>query len=109
MGNQAQVMRAAALKSYVVFRVKVIEFLDIGALRQSLKRGEIGPYTPAYRTSKDFAESLRTVQLSWFTIFIDQSKDGMNVLELWKDLFPNRREFVESAWERMRPAWNLLR
>ncbi len=109
MGNQAAAMRANALRRYVVFRVKAIEFLDIGALRQSLKKGEFCPRTPVARTAADFADSLRTVQLSWFAVFIDQSKGGMDVIELWKELFPNRKVDIKQAWDRMKPAWKILR
>lgn len=102
-------MRKHALRRYVVFRVKAIEFLDIAALRQSLKKGEVCPPTPVGRTSGDFADSLRTIQLSWFAVFVDKSKDGMNVIELWKELFPNHKTRIEQAWDRMKTAWDTLR
>ncbi len=102
-------MRRHALRRYVVFRVKAIEFLDIGALWQSLNKNEFCPKTPVGRTTNDFADSLRTVQLSWFALFVDKSRDGLNVIELWKQLFPKHRVGIESAWQRMKPAWDILR
>ncbi len=102
-------MRKHALRRYLVFRVKVIEFLDIAALWQDLTRGNLCPHAPAGRKSKDFADSLRTVLLSWFALFVDKTKDGMNVIELWKELFPKRKTQIEEAWDRMKPAWDILR
>ena len=97
------------MRRYVVFRVKAIEFLDIGALRQALNKGEVVPSTPVGRIPRDFADSLRTVQLSWFAIFIDKSKDGMDVIKLWKELFPKYKTQIEEAWARMEPAWHVVR
>jgi hypothetical protein len=42
-------------------------------------------------------------------LFIDKSKDGMDVIPLWKELFPHLRHDIETAWIRMEPAWNLIR
>jgi hypothetical protein len=102
-------MRKHALRRYLVFRVKVIEFLDIVALWHDLTQGRPWPHVPASRKPRDFADSLRTVLLSWFALFIDKSKDGMDVIELWKQLFPSRRTQIEGAWCRMKPAWDILR
>jgi hypothetical protein len=104
-----QEMRKHALRRYIVYRVKAVEFLDLGALRRGLESGDFCPRTPVNRISTDFVESLRTVQLSWFAIFVDKSKDGMDVIKLWKELFPNHRHQIEEAWNRMKPAWDVLR
>ncbi len=102
-------MRKHTLRQYVVFRVKAIEYLDIGALRQGLKDNTLCPPTSVGRTSNDFADSLRTVQLSWFAIFIDKTKGGMDVIKLWKELFPSYHTEIDEAWHRMKPAWSILR
>jgi hypothetical protein len=105
-GNE---MRKRTLRQYVVFRVKAIEFLDIGALRQGLKNNTFCPPTPVGRTSNDFADSLRTAQLSWLAIFIDKTKGGMDVIKLWRELFPRHQPQIDEAWHRMEPAWSILR
>jgi hypothetical protein len=102
-------MRKSALRRYVVFRVKAIEFLDIVTIRQGLKFGTLIPPNPVGRTPADFSESLRTVQLSWFAIFIDKSKDGMDVIALWKELFPLHKAQIEETWNRIEPTWPILR
>jgi hypothetical protein len=100
-------MRRYALRRYLVFRVKLIEFLDMAGLWKLLGADELRPVNPAGRQPKDFADSLRTALLSWFALFID--KNGTDVIELWKELFPTRKAQIEEAWERMKPAWNTLR
>ena len=81
-------MRKQALRRYLVFRVKVVEFFDIGALRQGVKTQQFSVPTPVGRVSSDFADSLRTVQLSWLALLIDKSNGGMHAIKLWSELFP---------------------
>jgi len=100
-------MRRQRLREYLVFRVKLIEFLDIVGLWRLLKERSVSSKTPVPRTCRDFADSLRTPLLSWFALFID--KNGMNVIELWKELFPSHSAEIDAAWNRMKPAWDILR
>lgn len=103
-------MRKSALRRYLVFRVKAVEFLDIAALRQTLVSIN-APLSgiPVTRSTTDFAGSLRTYQLSCFALFIDKSKDGMNVIELWKQLFPELASQIAATWAEIEKPWQLLR
>ena len=74
-------LRKAFLRRYLVYRVKAIEFFDLSAVRQGLLAHKITVPTPVGRTNDDFVAGLRTVLLSWMALFIDKSKDGMDVLE----------------------------
>jgi hypothetical protein len=53
------------------------------------------------------ADSLKTIQISWLALFVD--KNGMNVIELWKRVFPQHAELVKEAWAKMEPTWPVLR
>jgi len=53
------------------------------------------------------ADSLKTVQLSWLALFVD--KNGMNVIELWKQVYPQHAKLVQKAWAKMEPTWPVLR
>src|SRR5260370_25682520 len=74
-------MRKAALRRYVVFRIKAVEFLDLNILRQTLRGNQINP-SPVVRLPIFMSNSVRTVVLSWFALFFH--KNGLNVLDLWK-------------------------
>jgi hypothetical protein len=99
-------MRKAALRRYVVFRIKAIEFLDLNTLRQTLRGHQINP-APGLRSPTFMSNSLRTVVLSWFALFVD--KNGLNVIQLWTTLFPKYAQKVNEAWTRMEPAWSAIR
>jgi hypothetical protein len=99
-------MRKSALRRYVVFRVKAIEFLDLNALRDGLVKGAIN-YAELMRPPKFMAQSLRTVVLSYFALFVD--KNGLNVIELWKELFANHKNKIDEVWIRIEPTWKTIR
>jgi hypothetical protein len=110
-----QELRKSALRRYIVFRVKAIEFLDLLALRQSLRDPQLAnmnvplPSFPSGRPAVFVSDSIRTVILSWFCVFIDKSKDGMDVIKLWSTMFPDHADRIEAAWKRIEPAWEVLR
>jgi len=127
VATPAEVARQRALRNYVVFRVKAIEFLDILALysrlraipmnqEQLLAAKKTVPQGQgldhllgflAFRPPKFSADSLKTVAVSWFALFID--KNGMDVIDLWCEVFPKHATKTRAAWRRMEPAWQLLR
>jgi hypothetical protein len=110
-------MRVSALRRYIVFRIKAMEFLDLNSLRETLRmvykkdRNATVPLPGFSRLRPPIyvSDSVRTVVLSWFCVFIDQSKDGMDVTRLWIELFPKHATRVEDAWGKMKSAWPILR
>ncbi len=73
-------LRKAFLRRYLVYRVEAIEFFDLAAIRQALLANQLTVPAPVGRINDDFAAGLRTVLLSWMALFIDKSKDGMDVI-----------------------------
>lgn len=106
----AKERRRDALWRYIVFRIKAIEFLDLNAIRMYLIANANNPaaqVSPSFRPPLFASDSIRTVVLSWFALFID--KNGMDVTKLWIELFPHYKSKVEEARVRMAPAWDAIR
>jgi len=99
-------MRKSALRRYVVFRIKAMEFLDLNTVRDGLLKGGIN-YAKHLRPPKFMAQSIRTVVLSYFALFVD--KNGLNVIDLWKQIFPDHEKTVEEVWTRIKPTWDTIR
>ena len=117
--------RKSALRKYVVFRVKAIEFLDLLVLYNGLRANKMSEaemlaakgkaatgLVPLvsflhFRPSQFVADSIRTVVVSWFALFVD--KNGMDAIKLWCQVFPEHAAKTEEAWKRMEPAWDILR
>src|SRR6478672_7820718 len=97
-------LRKSALRRYVVFRIKAVEFLDLLALFNCLRANKMrqeemmaarqqaaSGLVPLlsflnFRPSPFVADSLKTVVVSWFGLFID--KNGMDAIKLWCEVFP---------------------
>jgi len=56
-----------------------------------------------------FASSMRTVAISWLATFVDQSRDGMNVFDLWRRLFPKHRDEIDRVWAQLEPQLDLIK
>jgi hypothetical protein len=94
----ANVARQDALRNYLVFRIKAMEFLDILALYNCLRANSMRleelavarENAPAglapllsffeFRPPRYAADSLKTVAISWFGLFIDKS--AMDAIEV---------------------------
>jgi hypothetical protein len=83
-----------------------MEFLDLNALRNTLRANRIDP-APQVRPPQFMSDSVRTVVLSWFALFVD--KNGLDVIKLWIELFPKYAAHVREAWTRMEPVWQTIR
>jgi hypothetical protein len=99
-------MREHALRRYIVFRVKAMEFLDLNTVRQTLRTNQFNP-VPQFRPPIFMSDSVRTVVLSWFALFVD--KNGMDVIKLWIELFPKHAKQIQETWTRIEPAWDAIR
>lgn len=102
-----QRMRKDALRRYMVYRMKLLELNHLHLLWAALAEG----YAPNNRMGQkgcDFAETVRTAALSWFVTLVDK-RDGLNVFDLWRSLFPKDRAKVDAAWAAVEPQWKYLR
>jgi hypothetical protein len=61
----------------------------------------------AFRPSQYSADSLKTVAVSWFALFID--KNGMDAIKVWSQVFPAHANKVQAAWKKMESSWQILR
>jgi hypothetical protein len=118
----ANVARQNALRNYIIFRIKAMEFLDIlglfnclranttpqaemVALKDKVPQGLVPLISfLAFRPSQYSADSLKTVAVSWFALFID--KNGMDAIKVWSQVFPTHANKVHAAWKKMEPYRN---
>ena len=67
------------------------------------------PQNQAGQENSDFAETLYVAIIGWFAVLVDQSKDGMDVFPLWKQLFPRHGRAIDRVWKKIEPDWILIR
>jgi hypothetical protein len=103
-------MRKHALQRYFIYRLKLMELIHFYNLWNDLSSGRfVPPSGTGHHTGRDYAQSLKTVCLSWFCTIVDQSNGGMDVFDLWRLLFPKHREEIDHLWNEIEPRWNILR
>lgn len=102
-------IRRDALRRYFIFRMKLVELMHFNVLWDTLRKNRFAPENVLGHEGVDFAHSVRTAALSWFCTVVDQSRDGLNVFDLWRQLFPNHRAEIERVWNEVKPQFGKLR
>ncbi len=107
--RRAQRMRRDALRRYFVFRMKLIELFHFHLLWGALADEKFVPENVMDHDGQIFAESVRTALLSWNCTIVDKAAGGLNVFNIWQELFPNHREEIERVRAEVEPHWEVLR
>jgi len=102
-------MRKHALRRYIIARVKDVELMHLQLILGELRSNTFEPANIMGHGSADFARSIQTIALAWFATLVDQSRDGLNIFELWRQIFPSHRARIEEVWAKIEPAWGLIR
>jgi hypothetical protein len=102
-------MRRDALRRYFVFRMKLNELFHFHLLWGALADEEFFPENVMDHDGRVFAESVRTALLSWYCTIVDRTTGGLNVFNIWRELFPNHREEIERVRAEVEPHWEVLR
>lgn len=102
-------MRRDALRRYFVFRLKLIELFHLHLLWCSLADDKFTPENVMEHSGRDFAESVRTALLSWYCTIVDQTRGGLNIFNVWLEVFPNRQQEIERVRQEVEPHWEVLK
>jgi len=105
-GNE---MRKHALRRYVICRIKDIELIHLNLILSELRENKFTPENLMGHKSDDFARSMQIVGLGWFATLVDQSRDGLNIFDVWRQLFPKHLDKIDQVWKEIEPAWNIIR
>jgi hypothetical protein len=102
-------MRKDALRRYFVYTMKLIELFHFHILWGALANENFVPENVMGHSGRNFAESVRTVLLSWYCTIVDSTQGGLNVFNIWRELFPNHRDEIERVRLEIEPHWEILR
>lgn len=102
-------MRKDALRRYFVFRLKLVEMFHFNRLWTALVHEKFVPENAMGHEGEDFALSLRTALLSWFCTVVDRTGGGLNVFDVWSQLFPHERQEIARVRAEVEPHWEILK
>jgi hypothetical protein len=89
--------------------MKSLELLHYYLLLFDLNESGHFPPNVLGHDGRMFASSMRTVAISWLATFVDQSRDGMNVFDLWRRLFPKHKDEIDRVWAQLEPQLELIK
>jgi hypothetical protein len=107
--RRAEQLRKDDLKRYVIYRMKSLELLHFYLLLNDLNESGHFPPNDLDHDGRMFASSVRTVVISWLATIVDQTRDGMNVFDLWRRLFPKHKKEIERVWTLLDPQLELIK
>jgi hypothetical protein len=103
MGKREEELRKDDLKRYVIYRMKSLEYIHFYVLLDYLNESGHFPPNLLDHDGGMFAGSVRTAAISWMATIVDQRRDGMNVFNLWRRLFPKYKDEIERVWDQLKP------
>jgi hypothetical protein len=106
--SHGEKLRRDDLKRYVIYRMKSLELLHFYLLLKDLNESGHCPENGLNHDARMFASSVRTVAVSWLATYVDQSRNGMNVFDLWRRLFPKYEKEIDRVWEKLEPQLKLI-
>lgn len=105
----AEQLRRDALRRYFIFRLKLVELFHLHLVWASLADDKFTPENVMDHSGRDFAESIRTAYLSWYCTIVDRTLGGLNVFNVWLELFPRHRDEIERVRDEVEPHLGVLR
>ncbi len=96
--------RRAALRLYLIFRIKLIEFLDLHKLNALLESEGFAEDGKSPRTSQHLRISLRTGIISYVALLLEENKQSLNLHSILKTLFPSAAQDIDETWQRLVPG-----
>ena len=105
----AEQLRRDALRRYFIFRLKLIELFHFHLIWCSLVDDKFTPENVMDQSGRDFADTVRTALLSWYCTIVDQTQGGLNVFNVWHELFPKHRDEIERVRAKVEPDWEVLK
>src|SRR5271169_3725802 len=107
--KRGEQIRKHDLRRYMIYRIKLMEWLQVFLLWIGCKEGSVNPPNTMGHDGQDFQETLRTVLLSWLSTIVDTHRDGLNVFDLWLRLYPQHSERISQVRAEIEPQLTVLR
>jgi hypothetical protein len=105
----AEQLRRDALRRYFVFRMKLIELFHFHLLFSALLDEQFIPKNVMEHEGRDFAYTVRTALVSWYCTIVDRTDGGLNIFNVWRELFPKHRDEIEQMRAKVEPDWKILK
>lgn len=101
--------RSEALEEYLVYQIRLFEFLHIFQIILDIKEGRYNPTNPMGHGPNDFVRTVRTMSYGQFSSLMDPQNHALNVFDVWVVLFPQKEKEIVETWRMVEPHIQLVR
>jgi hypothetical protein len=90
-----------ALDEYLVYQLRVSEFLHLFQIAIDIKEKRYEPTTPI--PYNDFFATVRSAVYGWFASLIDRQNAALNIFDVWLTLYPDEEKEIRRVWAEIEP------
>jgi hypothetical protein len=101
--------RKKIIDEYIVSRLRFCELQRLDYLLDILKYKKVSLPSSTPYTNDDLADTVRTALFGWFASLLDLQSDSLNVLRVWRALFPQFRGDIERLEQTIAPHEKALK
>jgi hypothetical protein len=107
--RQRNLSREKALEEYLIYRVRLREFLDMVQIARDIKGRKYEPRDFAGRGPDRFSDTVGHAFTGLFASLMDLHQAALNVFDVWLVLFPGKRDKIKKTWAKIEPLVGLIR
>jgi hypothetical protein len=89
--------------------MKLVELFHLHLVWGALADEKFVPDNVMEHNGRNFAESVRPALISWYCTLVDQTDGGLNIFNVWRELFPAHRDEIERVRQEVEPHWKVLK
>jgi hypothetical protein len=101
--------RAEAVEEYLVYQIKLFEYLNCCQAVLDIKTGKYKPEFPLSRGAVKFGSTFENLTFGLFASLVDPVKMSLNVFDVWVVLYPGKAQRIVQVWKKVEPHIKLIR
>jgi len=101
--------RAEAIEEYLVYQIRLYEYLHTFKIVLDIKDAKYKPETPLGHGSDEFLGTLRSLSYGLFASLMDPQNMALDVFDVWVVLYPEKEKRIIDTWKKIEPHIQLIR
>jgi len=107
--RERKLTRDEALGEYLVYQIKLYEFLHMFQINLDLMKHKYAPENSLGHKTEDFFATTRVALYGLFASLMDPQPHALNVFDVWVALYPEEEARIRETWRAIEPHVQLMR
>jgi hypothetical protein len=107
--RERKLTRDEALEEYLVYQIKLYEFLHMFQINVDLMKHKYAPENALGHKAEDFFATTRVALYGLFSSLMDPQPHALNVFDVWVTLYPGEEARICETWKAIEPHVQLMR